>query len=581
MTPRAPNLNLLWSTLLIDELVRNGISLFCISPGSRSTPLTVAAARNANARTRVFFDERSAAFFALGHARATGKPAALICTSGTAVANYLPAVIESAQDFVPMILLTADRPPELRDTGANQTIEQTGIFGAYLRWSVDMPCPDAAIPPAFVLTTVDQAVHRALSQPPGPVQINCMFREPLIPGPDEAPPGLPDSLQEWHSHRQPWTQYSIPELTPAPAVIDRVGEKLAAAKKPLLVAGRLDTAEERQAVARLAGHLDVPVFADITSGLRSETASFSLISHYNHMLNPAGAPPEFDCILHLGGRVVCKHLPLLPAKEKILVVPQPGRMDPAHNITLRIQAGIASFCHALEHTIPAAGHSGAGSGLPACDAELQRHFSAALDRGTLTEPAVARCIARTILPGNGLYLGNSMPVRDFDMFVTALPEGLQTAANRGASGIDGTLASAAGFADGLAQPVTLVTGDLALLHDLNSLSLLPGNPNPVIVVVINNHGGGIFSLLPVSQQTDIFDEFFGTPHGFTFEHAAAQFGLGWQQPKGLDELQNMYAAALKQGRSLLIEISGDRQENAALHRALERSARTIIEKTAW
>ncbi len=579
MTARAPNLNSLWSFLLIDELVRNGIHFFCISPGSRSTPLTVAVARHPQTRARIFHDERAAAFFALGYARACARPAALICTSGTAVANYLPAVIESAQDFVPMLLLTADRPPELRDTAANQTIEQPGIFGAYLRWSFDMPCPDAHIPAQFVLTTVDQAVQRALDEPRGPVQLNCMFREPLLPEPDAPQFELPAELDEWRRHDHPLTRYRTAHRVPDGTTIRTVAEKLSGAHKPLLTIGRLARAEERESAARLAAHLNIPVLADITSGLRQSRA-FPGISHYDFLLKEQRV--EFDCILHLGGRMVNKQLPDLAAADKILVAPQPQRFDPGHNISLRVQADVAAFCDALSQEAPAGVSSAFTAVLQQQGSALAALFAAELDQAdTLSEPAVARSIARHIDRDSALFLGNSMPVRDFDLFVSELPDGVPVAANRGASGIDGNLATAAGFAEGLCRPVTLVIGDLALLHDLNSLALLRKNRYPVTVVVINNRGGGIFSLLPVARHSDIFEDYFGTPHDLTFEHAAAQFGLEWAMPESLAQFEKIYTAVSQKQQPALIEVTTDRRANAALHHHLQSAARTLLKDAKW
>src|SRR5215218_10321464 len=201
-TPRA---NRLWATLIVEELVRSGVDFFCVAPGSRSTPLVAALAANEKAESLIHFDERGTAFAAIGYARATGSPAAWITTSGTAVANGLPAVVEAATDGVPMILLTADRPPELRQTGANQTIDQPDIFGDYIRWRFDLPAPDAAIDPAMVLTTVDQAVYRARRTPSGPVHLNLMFREPLIPEDGDEPLAAP---VRWRESDEPYTRYA-------------------------------------------------------------------------------------------------------------------------------------------------------------------------------------------------------------------------------------------------------------------------------------------------------------------------------------------------------------------------------------
>ncbi|WP_273889483.1 2-succinyl-5-enolpyruvyl-6-hydroxy-3-cyclohexene-1-carboxylic-acid synthase, partial [Rubrobacter naiadicus] len=203
----AAEANLLWASLLVEELVRAGVGPFCIAPGSRSTPLVAAIAENPRARAVVHYDERGTAFCALGYARATGRPAAWVTTSGTAVANGLPAVVEAATDCVPVILLTADRPPELRETGANQTIVQPGLFGGYVRWSFDMPAPDTRPAPEMVLTAADQAVYRARRAPAGPVHLNLMFREPFLPPPGRRPE-VPPHLRGWYEKGAPYTRYA-------------------------------------------------------------------------------------------------------------------------------------------------------------------------------------------------------------------------------------------------------------------------------------------------------------------------------------------------------------------------------------
>src|SRR5215217_679930 len=247
-TPRA---NRLWAYLIVEELLRCGIDFFCVAPGSRSTPLVAALAANEKARSLIHFDERGTAFAALGYARATGRPAAWITTSGTAVANGLPAVVEAATDGVPMILLTADRPPELRQTGANQTIDQPDIFGDYVRWRFDLPAPDPGIDPAMVLTTVDQAAYRASRTPQGPVHLNLMFREPFLPDPDEYLDKLPAPAC-WQKSGEPYTRYAATKPSVDPDEVERLWEALRPVERGLIVAGRLPSRKQGEAVLRLA-----------------------------------------------------------------------------------------------------------------------------------------------------------------------------------------------------------------------------------------------------------------------------------------------------------------------------------------
>ena len=282
MTPGdTPRANLLWATLIVEELARSGVDFFCVAPGSRSTPLIAALAANERARNLVHFDERGTAYAALGYARATGRPAAWITTSGTAVANGLPAAIEAAIDGVPMILLTADRPPELRQTGANQTIDQPDIFGDYVRWRFDLPAPEAAVDPAMVLTTVDQTVYRARRAPSGPVHLNLMFREPFLPEDGDEPLAAP---VRWRESDEPYTRYAAT----GPAVdldeVERLREELRPVKKGLVVAGRLPSRKQGEAALRLAESLDWPLLPDVGSQVRLGARSENLVPYYDALL---------------------------------------------------------------------------------------------------------------------------------------------------------------------------------------------------------------------------------------------------------------------------------------------------------
>ena len=276
-------MNQLWGYLIVEELVRNGIDYFVISPGSRSTPLTVAVARHPQAQNTICLDERGAAFHAIGYARATGKPAVLICTSGSAAANYFPAAIEAATDHVPMIVLSADRPPELRQTGANQTINQVRLYGSYPVWQFDLPCPTAEIEPQMVLTTIDLAVSRSQQAPGGIVHLNCMFREPLAP--TDAPINIPESLVQWQKKSAPYTRYVRKLTSPAELEIQSLIETIQQTGKGVLVVGQLKSVAEINAVSRLAAQLNWAVFADIQSGLRLSCDLPNLVHYFDLLLS--------------------------------------------------------------------------------------------------------------------------------------------------------------------------------------------------------------------------------------------------------------------------------------------------------
>lgn len=579
MPPDTASLNPLWATLLVEELVRQGVTFFSLAPGSRSTPLALAVARNGRAEYTVHFDERGSLFLALGHARATGRPAAWITTSGTAVANGFPAVVEADVDGVPLVLLTADRPPELRQTGANQTIDQVKIFGDRVRWFFDLPAPTADVDPAFVLTTAAQAATRAIYPHPGPVHLNVPFREPLTLPPDAPLPDVPGALRRWHTGSAPYTTYAA--TTPRPDVTP-IAEKLRGVTRGLVVAGRLRTRAEGETAARLAAHLGWPLLPDVLSQVRLGAADALL--HDLMLASPAFADAHRpEAVLLLGDAPVSKRLLTFlhdshPA-PLVTIRPMPGRFDPHHTVTDAVVGDVAASAEALRSALPARPAAGWHAAWQRAS-EVARHALAPLDDpADLSEPHVARAVTRIAPPGEALFIAASMPIRDADTY--AAPDGpwLQTAANRGASGIDGTVASALGFARGNATGATLLIGDLALLHDLNSLALCRTSPQRLVIVCLNNDGGGIFSFLPVARDApDDFETLFGTPHGLGFRHAAALFGLDYAAPESPAAFAEAYRAALARDGCTLIEVTTSRSRNVALHRALVEGAREAVER---
>ncbi len=537
-----------------------------------------------------------AAFYALGYARATGRAAALICTSGTAVANYMPAVVEAAQDNVPMLILTADRPPELRDTGANQTVPQPALFGDFVRWKFDVPCPDLAIPAATVLTTIDQAIFRTYNSPAGAVHLNCMFREPLAPVKQPFSSDYLTPLQSWLHASRPWTRYAPALSVTGADIVSELAEMLASAQSPLLCVGRLDTHHEAEAAANIAKAFGLPMVADIASGLRlgisaeHHSEGIVFLPYFDQMLL---APHTFDSIkpdlvLHIGGAFVSKRLlqwfDRIRPQEYIIIEKTPFRHDPNHQVTMRLQADITAIApmlqaelrkkkHPISSTPKHAQHLAALSGI------VETTLNEALaeqDRtnAPMTEIAVANVVSGMIPDGNGLFVSNSMPIRDMDMYAavrkgTSIPVGT----NRGASGIDGIVASAAGFARGVGQPTTLVIGDVALVHDLNSLLLVAKNPVPLVIIAINNAGGGIFSFLPIAAHTEIFEPFWGTPHNADFKAGATFAGLHYALAEKTQDFRTAYTSALRRAQeesaSTILEVRTGRTENFDEHKRLQ------------
>ncbi len=566
------HLNFLWAELIIEELARNGVMLICIAPGSRSSPLTLAAARNPKIKTIVHFDERGATFCAVGYARATGIAAAVICTSGTAVANCSPAVVEASQSGTPLIILSADRPPELLDTGALQTIDQNGIFGKYTRWAATLPTPTESISPAFLLTTVDKACARANSSPMGPTHLNCPFREPLAPTDENNDwSNYLSPVERWLTSDSAYTNYDIGGL-PADDTLETVAVELAASKRGIIIAGPLPSWQEHRSIRALADKLDWPLLADISSGLRTcGDFSENLICHSDLYLRipEIRERPKADCILQFGGVPISKHVQRYMAEcgaRWIVVQSHPVRQDPAHAVSHRIVADPETFAEAMFAHVDE-GKSELKDVFLSADqltAKVVNDYVASSADQPL-ELAVAPEIFRQSGQERGIYLATSMPIRDADSFVSQCQTRIHVAANRGVNGIDGTVASAVGLSEGLQLPVTLLTGDLALLHDLNSLSLVSRAKQPITIVVINNNGGGIFSFLRVADVKDHFEPYFGTPHEMTFEYASHQFGIGYSRVRCLSEFAKAMNESYLIGQSGIIEVTTDRSRNFEQH----------------
>ena len=572
--------NQAWADVLIDELVRLGACGFVLSPGSRSTPLALAVARHPDARQALHFDERGAAFLALGWAKAAGRPAVLVCTSGSAAANYWPAVVEASSGRTPLVILTADRPPELQRCGANQTIDQDRIYGSFTRAAFTLPCASANCPVEALRGTLDRVYQQAVHPPAGPVHVNCMFREPLDPG-DELPPyrfaGAADGTPE------PRTRWTLPRLELIEQdqhwLLNRLGE----VRRGLLLVGELHDPGERDAVRELAGTLRWPVFPDIASGLHIG-AMPPVVAHFDALLVSRRFMDQFnpDFILHVGGNFVSKRLLERVSRRSCTVVqvcPHPMELDPGRAVERRFEADIDTFCRwlsavARHFPLPA-------WPLPfdtlnaAAAAELDTWCAA---RNMPTEVGVARAVSRALPADATLFLGNSMPVRDADMYAAHDGPGAWVEVNRGASGIDGNIATAAGLALGSQRPVAVVLGDLAALHDLNSLALLRSITTPFLLVVVNNDGGGIFSFLPIAAHREFFESHFAVPHGLEFREAAQMFGLAYQTPGSARELDELCAAALRRGGTTVLEVRTQRERNLAEHHELKERLAAVCDR---
>lgn len=567
---RHPNLNALWSALLLDELWRLGGRHLCIAPGSRSAPLTLAAARHEGFEKHVHIDERGLAFYALGLAKSSGTPTGIIVTSGTAVANLYPAIIEARQSGVPLVVMTADRPPELIDCGANQAIEQQGIFAGYPGATVRLPTPNESIPASWVLTSLDQAYARSCQQGL-PMHINCMFREPLYPDGNELDySGYLVSVAQWLETRQPHTVYESQiecDHLSAPVPWSEFAQGYG-----LIVVGRLGIDEEAEAVLELSAALGWPILADIQSQLHGHPATIP----YADLLLASRTGQELlrqaDRIFQVGGHLISKRVDRLIStgqwRHYYMLGREFRRMDTGYCQTFRMVGSVKKVCRLIVGEAKTADISmgrwtdslmGLGHQIGQAVAEWESQ-----EEG-LTEQWLGSTLTTQLPEGCGLFPGNSLPVRLLDMFSRAPAAGVFS--NRGASGIDGLIATAAGCASGQKKPLVAVIGDVSFLHDLNSLMLVKSITVPLVIVLLNNDGGGIFKLLPIENPELNAQEqaraYFQTPHGLDAEHAARMFDLPYHCPESRTEFNAALQTALAHSGSSLIEVKTEPGEAAS------------------
>lgn len=581
MLNNPPNLNALWASFIVEELIRNGVDTFCVSLGSRSTPLAMAVATGDPLTHFVHHDERALAFFALGHAKATQRPVAFICTSGTAVANALPAVAEAAQAHVPLIVITADRPAHLHDSGANQTMPQSGLYRDFTRWHHDFPTPSLDVPPEYVLTTVDQAVHRSLSAPPGPVHLNCPFDEPLAPDPvDFDHESYTRNLASWFDG--PFTQYALPVRSPNPTQVDNVLSMLRQDKRGFIVAGQLSSNEDIAAAKLLAEVTGWPLLPDATSCLRFGNGPETTIHHYDFLLetNYIDLFNASSFIVHVGGAVTSKRLQKFlastPSRYYIRIANHPHRLDPLHRVSHRLDVQLSEFVRiAQERGQLTADASWVADLMEASKTAGKLVEETVGQEAPLTEIGVVRSVLKSSPSERNVYLGNSLPIREADTFGDADGAGCRIFANRGVSGIDGNIATLAGHAAGLGQGVTAILGDLTTLHDLTSLGLLNKSRAPIVLIVLNNDGGGIFSFLPIAEHDTHFETFFGTPHGRSFDAFAKGYDIDYYAPSDILSFEAEYAKCIDNGRHALIEIKTNRRDTESIQR---KALQTIWKK---
>lgn len=523
------------AALFVDALTRLGLRHACVTPGSRSTPLALACAEHPLVTDWVHHDERSSSFFALGIAKATRTPVAIVTTSGTAAAELLPAAVEARYAGVPLLLLTADRPPELRGIGSPQTVDQKGMFGTSVRTSVDVVLAD--MDPAAVEDLAVSVWGASTRRPPRPIHVNTAFREPLVPSSLEMP------------------QASVEPMDPHAPIMDpaaiEMATSLLSGRKVLVVAGPIDEEAFPGAVHGLAERTGWPVVADPISQLRIDE---QVIGTGDVLFGAKKLPGTPEAILRFGGTVTSKSLSIWLANHSEIpqiVIDAEGR-DAQRSATLISRSDPTAFAQRLS-VDPAP-----GGWVSLWEASDRLARSALTGSPFPSEAATVEAVFSTTPADSIVYVASSMPIRTVDRFVPTIRQ--RVLSNRGANGIDGLISSALGVAATGTRTI-VITGDLSMLHDVGSLAAMSRFDPPMTVVVINNDGGGIFSFLPQSRLPRHFERVFATPHGLSFVPIAQAFGVPARRAGSIGDLIDAL------GEPGLVEVATDRDREVDVRRA--------------
>jgi 2-succinyl-5-enolpyruvyl-6-hydroxy-3-cyclohexene-1-carboxylate synthase len=578
--------NTLWARSFVDELFRSGAREVALAPGARSTPLVMALARDGRFRLRVHLDERSAAFFALGVGKASGAPAVVLTTSGTAAANALPAVVEAHESEVPLLVVTADRPPRLRGADANQTIDQVRLYGRHVRDFFDVPTPVLEGPELRHLRAlVCRAVAASQGPPAGPVHVNFPFDKPLEPvDPPEdflrahplAASGRPDGA--------PFVRVAAGRRAAAAEVLDEMVRVLDSPAGVIVAGPSPEPGRLGVAVPKLAAKTGFPVLADPLSGARyGPAAGAHVVSAYDLILREKAAVERLrpSVVLRVGASPTSA--PLLDwllhhNGVEHLVIDGGGRWkDHTSTVTRYVEADAAETLLALAAR---AGRSASAEWTERWKA-AERAALAAIDAtpGASHEGDVLAAVCAAVPAGGTVFVSSSMPVRDLDAFGHPREEPLLAFGNRGASGIDGIVSSAFGVASQRAAPTVCVLGDLAFFHDQNGLLWSREEDARVVFVLVDNDGGGIFHGLPVARHEPAFTTYFATPHGLDLRHAAELHGIEMREV-AIPELRASLEGAIRAARTVVLRVRSDRAANHRRHEevaaAVARSVREAL-----
>ncbi|WP_062109563.1 2-succinyl-5-enolpyruvyl-6-hydroxy-3-cyclohexene-1-carboxylic-acid synthase [Bacillus niameyensis] len=548
-------------------LVQSGVRDVVISPGSRSTPLALLMAEHPDLQVYIEVDERSAGFFALGLAKATASPVALLCTSGTASANYFPAVVEADLSRIPLIVLTADRPHELRDVGAPQAINQLHLYGHHVRWFSEMALPDSG-QTIYAKTTARRAVKEAMALKKGPVHLNFPLREPLIPN-------LNPVL--FTNEEEPLTIESG-HLSLSLDAIERLADQLKSFEKGIIVCGPIDQQNFPSAVLQLAERLGFPILADPLSQLRSvEDPNGHVIDSYDAILKSSDTVEylEPDIVIRFGAMPVSKPLTLFMKKynkaKHIIIDGGAGWRDPSQIASQMIYCDEVEFCEKVSILLEKRSMTSWLSIWKKIDQIAKETISNyMLLEDDLEEGKAVYEFSKCLPAKSTVFVGNSMPIRDVDTFFHKTDKNIHIMANRGANGIDGVVSTAMGVSVHK-RPLFLVIGDLSFFHDMNGLLAAKLHKLNITIILLNNDGGGIFSYLPQAAEPKHFEILFGTPTGLDFEHAVRMYNGKYTKISDWDQYKLAISNATNHEGLNVIEVPTDRMQNLTSHQEMWKS----------
>ena len=584
------NRNILWTRIFVEQLASLGVQYACISPGSRSTPLAYILSKSRKIKSFVHFDERSSAFFALGIAKFTGKPVLVVTTSGTAVAEVYPAIIEAYQQRTPLIICTADRPPELVETGANQTINQHNIFSNHIRWFRDLGLPSISDVGFHHLQKIALKAFRiSSSEDKGPIHLNFPYRKPLEPF------SYTDKVTKKINQIKPQRTSKVNSESTRIRIeknssINKILRELIEFDKGIIIAGPTEyDSNSVKKIKELSNIIRYPVFADGISQFRfgMNKNDRTIVSNFNFILNSQNFWTERqpEIILQFGRSPTSALLENFLKEtdaNRYLINTFGDKFDPARNAKSIVALGQDRFCEFLisklkEEKLERTKSNWMQSFQKAEDIS-EKIKSRIIDKAKFpNEPSCIMDVLKLIPSGSNLVIGNSLPVRDLDNFVNINSKKIKIYFNRGASGIDGMTSTALGIAS-KSKPTFLITGDLSFLHDVNSLSMAVKYYIPLTIIVINNNGGGIFESLPIANRVKHFEKFFISPHNLDLGKITESFGINYQLISTRRELQRAIKTVLNKNFPSVSEIQTDASKSVELRNKIFNSVKKNLDK---